>query len=236
MTLTIMQTIEGDVFKRIKDRGSGKVFENFLLKKCLFDNCALSLTKDTASRSLARNVHAEQCRVFNSFVGPAIFEDVEIDGLSVNDLLILEGSLFKHVTLKGDIGKIKIITEPSVIDVTQEIQMEFDAQRKAYYDTIDWALDIHDARFLDFEISGIPSRLVRRDTETQVVVKRERIIDEAWKHNIAPWNSFWSLVIESKMDSTDDDFVLVAPKRSKKVKKLLDGLNNLRDIGVAEPD
>ena len=41
---------------------------------------------------------------------------------------------------------------------------------QAFYQKIDWALDISRGEFRDLELKGIPARLVRRDPETQLIV------------------------------------------------------------------
>jgi hypothetical protein len=46
----------------------------------------------------------------------------------------------------------------------------------------------------------------------------------------------WAGWIDLFLKDGDADLVLVAPKRDRKFKVLLDGLKKLRDAGVAEPD
>ena len=53
----------------------------------------------------------------------------------------------------------------------------------------------------------------------------------------AAWG--WSTVIEMALeDDSHDDILLVAPKaaRKKKLTRLVDGIANLRDLGIAEHD
>jgi uncharacterized protein YjbI with pentapeptide repeats len=125
--------IEDAVFESKKDRNSGAVFENYEFKGCTFDNCALSLTCGPDSRSKVRNVKLLGCKSFNSSIGPAIIEDTVVDGLSVNDLLIFQGAVFRHVVFKGKIGPLKIIPRAGFVHVTQELQKRFDEHRQTYY-------------------------------------------------------------------------------------------------------
>ena len=183
-----------------------------------------------------RNVQVIECRCINSLIGPAILEDSIIDTLKINDLLIFEGTLFKHVVFRGSIGSTKIIPRAGFVDLTPAIQSQFDRQRLALYEKTDWALDIAESKFVNFEVSGIPPRLVRRDTKSQVVVKQVNVERAGWRRKLASWNTFWPTVLNMRMGGSEDEFILVAQKGKKGFKKLVDGLNQLRDLGVAEPD
>lgn len=228
---------DGKTFRKLFDRDSGAVFEDMTFNKCVFDNCALSLTMSPELRSTVRNVRLKDCMSVNCGIGPAVFENVVVDGLDTNDLLILWGPLFKHVTLKGKIGEIKINMEADT-DLRPIIQEPFALARAAFYKDVDWALDISEAYFEEFAMHGVPARLVRRDPTTQVVVTREKAMQREWRSKLAASNTFWPFVIDMFLEDGEPDIVLVAPKgkRKKDFVRLLDGLNDLRQAGVAEPD
>jgi hypothetical protein len=81
----------------------------------------------------------------------------------------------------------------------------------------------------------VPTRLIRRDPETQVIVTREKAIIGKWKElNLS--KTYWDTGIQFLLNRGDPDVVLVAPKKNPKFPDLLDGLKMLRDAGVAEPD
>jgi hypothetical protein len=103
---------------------------------------------------------------------------------------------------------------------------------------VDWALDISEALFKEFDMHGVPARLVRRDPATQVIVTREKALQPGWRSKLDPSNTFWPFVIDLFLQDGEPDIVLVAPKgkRKKDYLSLLDGLNDLRQAGVAEPD
>ncbi len=161
-----------------------------------------------------------------------------IDGLLTNDLLIIWGATFKHVTLRGNIGKLKINRWVHHSDRTEATQGPFDADRQELYRQIDWALDISQARFKEFDVAGIPARLFRRDPESQVVVTRQRALQEGWREQLSSSNTLWPFVIDLFLSDGVDDVVLVAPLGAPKPKRdrLLQGLKELRDLGVANPD
>ena len=225
-------------FNSLFDRGTGTTFEDLNFERCTFNNCAISLTKDVAQRAVVRNVLLKQCTSINCGIGPAIFDDVTVDGLATNDLLILWGPLFKHVTLKGKIGKLKINSAVHHVDRSPEVQSPFDSARAEFYANVDWALDIREASFQEFEVQGVPARLVLRDPATQVVVTRQRALQKGWREKISSNNTFWPYVIDMFLEDDEPDIVLVAPKgkSKKKYSELLDGLDDLRQAGVAEPN
>lgn len=233
-----MRTFSSQEFRSFFDRGTGATFENLVFEHCTFDNCGLSMTKVLSKRALVRNVCLRQCAAVNCDIGPAVFENVTVDGLSTNDLLILWGPLFRRVTLTGNIGKIKINTAIHHVDRSVEVQAPFDLARKQFYESLDWALDIREAKFQDFDMHGVPASLVRRDPVSQVVVTRQRALQAGWRNRISQHNKHWPFVIDMFLEDDEPDIVLVAPKgeSKKKYAELLDGLNELRHAGVVEPE
>src|SRR5262249_23320306 len=150
----------------------------------------------------------------NSDSGPAIFEDVLVDGLKANDTLILWGPLFKHVTLEGKIlGGLKInswaTSDPQ--RETSKTEREFAAARRDFYDGLEWALDLDSAQVGgELDMRGVPARLVRRDPESQVIVTRERARKKGWRSKLSPSNEWWPFVIDMFLEDGDADVVLVA--------------------------
>jgi hypothetical protein len=115
---------------------------------------------------------------------------------------------------------------------TDEQQGAFDLVNAEFYRNVDWALDIREAEFVECDLrSPMPARLVRRDEETQVVVKRSKLLDGEWRKLDLPQ---WSIALEWLLERGDPDVVLVAGKRSKNFKKELAELERLRDAGFAE--
>jgi len=118
---------------------------------------------------------------------------------------------------------------------TNQQQRSFDNANAEYYSTVNWALDISEAEFEEMEIQRVPAHLIRRDPATQVIVKREKAMQGHWR-NIDLSKTHWAYSIQFFLDRGDADLVLVAPKRSRQFRMLLDGLKALRDAGVAEID
>ena len=226
------------LFRRFFDDDSRSVFEDVEFRHCSFESCVVSNTKDPALRSTVRRLQFIACDSsgFNS-LGPAIIEDTTVDGLKVNDVLQTWGMVFKHVILRGRIGPLMLSNCLCPTSTTTDaMQRAFEQANAEYYSTVDWALDISQAEFTeDCEIRGIPAKLIRRDPETQAVVTRERAMRGNWRQ-LGLEKTFWKVALEVFLESGDQNYVLIAPKRAKDFKHLLRGLQLLRDAGVAEPD
>ncbi len=134
--------------------------------------------------------------------------------------------------------KIKINHWAHFTDRTAATQAPFDEARHRFYESIDWAIDIRDAKFKEFEYRGIPGRLIKRDPETQFLVRRENVIDSSWRSKVSKSNVHWPFVLELFESDGDEDIVLVAPLAAPKKKResLLEELRELRAIGVADAD
>lgn len=227
---------ENHTFSSVRKRGAGDVVGNAEFRHCTFDNCVVFPTEDIRIRTTVRNVVCKNCVSIGSSVHTGAFEEVIIDGLRTQSLLQTWCAVFRHVTLCGKVGEIMISTR-RVRDpwtTTSEINA-FDNANRDYYKSVDWALDISKGEFRECDIRGVPAGLIRRDAETQIVVTREKALEGRWK-DLDLSATYWPTSISGMLESGEPDTVLVAPKRSRVFRQLLDGLNLLREAGVAEPD
>ena len=228
-----MNVIEDQEFDLVHDRDSSAVYENLELRNCFFRNCFLSVTKNPALRSTVRNVRLVNCSQTNSIVFSPILENVVVDSFpSKGTLLQIWGAAFSHVELRGKIDRLMISSDVDVTGREPEYQAAFDAANTEYYETVDWAIDISQGEFRDLTLRGVPSRLVRRDPETQFVVSRADVLDSDLDDPRIIEN-IWYPSLQLLLRRDDPDLVLVAPKRSAKFKELLEGLTLLEQIGVA---
>jgi hypothetical protein len=237
-TISAMIKYKQTTFDSLCDRGEALKIESMRFEECIFSSCFLSLTTDLRRRSRAKNIEIFNCSANGCDVGPAILEDVTVDGLATNDLLIIWGALFNRVRLSEAIGKVKINHYIDAVDRRASTQGPFDKYRHQFYSSIDWALDISKARFKEFDVRGIPARLIRRDAETQVVITRERALKPGWREGMSSSNTLWPFMIRLFLSDGDPDMVLVAPLGAAKKKRdeLIRGLHELRELGVAEPN
>lgn len=236
-----MKEFRNETFSRLFDRGDRLRIEDMTFRECLFENCALSLTQGISRMSEVRRVEMVGCAVNGCDTGPMVVSEVSISGLKTNDLLIFWSPYLDRVALSGEIGKIKVNAEGGTATVGNDRQKPFDDYRAKFYAGVEWALDISKARFKEFDIRGVPGRLIRRDPESQVLITRERALQVAtpgWNQQLDPSNKLWPFMIDLFLGDGDEDTVFVAPLGAAKAKRdpLLKGLQELRRIGLAEPD
>lgn len=217
------------------DRNTGRLFTDIVFNYCRFISCTISTTTKPSKRSIIRKVRLNGCEVTGCTIYPAIIEDVLVSGLKTHTLLQTWGAVFKHVKLEGNIGRIMLSPLISIGRDRPKAQAAFDKANTEYYQKVDWALDISEGRFYEIDIRGIPAHLIKRDSESQVVVTREKALLGEWR-NLDLSKTYWDTGIQFMLNRGDNDVVLVAPKRDPKYSDLLDGLKKLRDAGVAEPD
>lgn len=215
-----------------------RAFADLEFRRCYFES-SYSTSLNVRRRAAIRNVRMIGCEVTKACsLRGTVVEDVLVDRLKTHGLFQVWGCAFKHVTLKGKIGR--VMFSPAVIIGPQTAaenaeQQAFDQANAAYYAKVEWALDISGAEFQECDIRGISARLIRRDPETQVVVTREKALEGRWRE-LDLSGTDWAGWIDLSFQAGERDVVLVAPKRHRRFKEMLRGLNVLRQSGVAEPD
>ena len=234
-----MRRIADRQFVSLFDDRRASQFEDLQFERCVFTNCVLAQSTDPGVRSHVRNVEMTNCQAVGCSIGPALLENVVVDGLTTADLLIVWGALFRRVTLQGRMGSVKVNAYPDIDERNTRLCRPFDQARSKFYDATDWALDISNAVFASFDATGIPARLIRRDPVTQAVVRRANVEKGNWRKKVPAWNRHWVDTIDVIFDDDPpEDAVLVAPRAARKAKlqTLIEGLDNLRQLGVADPD
>jgi hypothetical protein len=235
----MMKVFQNEEFDGFRDHDSGTVFENLEFKNCIFSSCSISRTDNTDKRSRIHNVRIFNCEVAGCFLGPAILDEIIVDGLKIQKRLIAGGCALQHVVLRGEIDRLLLVgIVPNLLatpEYRKRVEARFDLVNTQFYRHIDWALDISEAEFSDFDVRGIPSCLIRRDTFTQAVVKREKVLNDEWK-KVDLSDTWWPVSLEMLAASNWEDHTLVAPKRHPQFSQALKGLYRLREAGIAEPD
>lgn len=167
---------------------------------------------------------------------PRFLKTIVVDGLHGEYEMKTWGAVFKHVTLRRRIGPVLIISNAVFPFDPEEVKREFEQANAAYYRTVDWALDISAAEFDDCDIRGIPARLIRRDPETQAVVKRAKARRGDWREMSFGKAEWVKAAIKHMLEWGNEDVVLVAGKRAKDFRATLNAINLLRRAGIADPD
>jgi hypothetical protein len=239
-----MMRFENRLFQYFEDWTFGRVFSDVEFVNCRFLQCHFSSInfdevgkRDfVAIRSIARRITFTNAVVEGvTFIGPGIVEDSTIDGLKVLNHIQTIGTAFKHVVVKGVVDKLMLTPQIDTFGDYPDLQRAFDEANREYYRTVDWALDISEAEFKDCDIRGIPSRLIKRDPDSQVILTREEAMRGRWR-DVDLSGTYWTAAIKLFLDDGYQDRLLVAPKKAGNFKKLLEGINKLRDAGIVEPD
>jgi hypothetical protein len=184
-----------------------------------------------------------RCHFERTDLGPVIAEDCTVDTAWFHrgkwGPQILGGCAFRHVTLRGNFtGALSIRWWPFT-DVTPRhpapADHPFVSANAAFYRGVDWALDISEAAFSDFELrfSDIPARLIRRDPATQAIVTRNMLLDRRWAKLKLPEPSI-AITLETFLRTGIGDTVIVAGKRSRSFEAELATLDLPRSERIAE--
>ena len=222
-------------FVQLSERDSGRLIEKMQFTRCYFESC-FTIARSPETRTTFRDVVLRDCEVRGCTVYSAVLDSVIVDGLKTNGLLQTWATVFRHVVLRGKLGRFMFssILAPGVDGFAPaDQQRAFDGANEQFYRSADWALDLTEAEFEECDAGGVPARLVRRDPVTQVIVTRAGALNGRWR-NVDLSGTYWTIALEFFLESQAPDIVLVAPKRARKFKKLLEGLQRLRDCGVAE--
>lgn len=235
-----MRVIEGQTIEDLRhDSCDGlAVYSDLHLKRCRLIDSGLYSQTGPEARGTMRNCVLEDCEVHPS-VGAtgAIFDECRAENIKiVGDLIFFRACAFRHVTLRGRIGDFKMSGIAEFDDETATLNRAFERANSAFYEDVDWALDISEAEFGSSEFWGVPARLIRRDPKCQVVVTREKAMRGTWRDLKIP--VLWQVYIQMLLERGLPDAVFAAPRRDRrnKFQNMVDGLNMLRDAGVAEPD
>jgi hypothetical protein len=215
------------------DRDSGGVLADLEFEACYFEGCGLSITRSPSLRTVVRQTKLLDCEQRGSQVDGCVFDEVLVEDLKTNGLLQTWAAVFRHVSLRGKIGRVMFSDVVAAGIASREEQREFDRANEEFYAAVDWAIDISEAQFEECDLRGVPARLVRRDPSTQAVVTREAAMAGGWR-NVDLSKTYWATAIELFLQSQRADVVLVAPRRHRKFKDLLEGLHRLRECGAAE--
>jgi hypothetical protein len=208
--------------------GAPREYDGVRLLRSTLSNCYI-VQEDGHGPGLdvkVRNVLVERCRLDRCIAQGVLFEDVTVDTLRTAQVHRLYGCVFKHVTLRGNIGPIMAMG-PQGRPPGRDDRI---AGIVAKYKEVDWALDIRDAVFSDADFYYVPGELIRRDENTQVLLRRERFVDIDWR-GLPGGIGFWVRRFES---TPFDSIVGIAPKRARKFRDYMADIEWLHKEGLAE--
>lgn len=236
----MIRVFKDEEYKSVNiDRGEN--ISNLSFEKCMFKNIHVlnrALDRKSTLFPTIENVSIRDSTILNSVIGPSYLNEVVIEGFKTGDIFLVFSAMFCHVVLKGKIGAIKI-NKTDYLRKDNEYQCLLNKTRLEFYSKVDWALDISQAKFLSFSCNGIPANLIRRDSTTQFVVTRKKfssmdMLSDEFKEK----HGFVYFLLELFLESDENDQVLVTPlgKAKKYYMPILEGFQELRRIGILEPD
>ncbi len=227
--------IEDQTFDNVYDP-AGQVIEDLKLRRCAFVAGGLGFRGDVEHRTVVRRVALLDCTVAGAAVGPALLEDVTVERLRTNNVLHIWGAAFKHVIVRGRVGRIYAKDLVRAAPRDRPEQRAFDAANAKFYKDVDWAVDISEADAEELYLHGVPADLVRRDPATQIVVTRKAALKNAAWRALDFGRSSFDIGIERMLEAGYPDMVLVTGKRDRNFQDSLRMIGRLREIGVAEAD
>jgi len=225
--------LEGEVFNKFRLTTEISKVD---LHSPFFDNCGLGTEKSDNRRICVSQVRIKKAKQRACFLRGIDFQDVSIDGLGqVGRIpLFVKGCLFEHTVLAGRMTMIKFNWYPDPAAAASAVNSDFNRRALEFYNNIDWAIDISQAKFTaSMSLEIIPGHLVRRDEATQALIRRTKITSVDWES--LPWNgSSLNIVIQWWLDlSIFDSTVLIASKNSNGFTRDLDAIQMLRARGLA---
>lgn len=229
-----MQRIEGQTFWHNGDplSLSHVSVHNSAFNQCFTRNVLRGWNK--FSNIDLNNVSHWNCEV----VGGA-FDEITLRNLKKTGSapLFLNGCVFRHVTLIGNISGLKINRSELETLVSGEDRKWRDGDVKAFYSSVDWALDISKAKFPNgATFEAIPGDKVIRDRRTQALVRREALSATNWRALDYGQTAIDIAIGWFETGSLFDAVVIVPRSSSKHCAADAAVIEMLRHHGVAEPD
>lgn len=191
-------------------------FSGLHFYQCTFDACSFGFNHNRSLTRLdaAERIHMQDCVVNNCIVRCARIDDSTFVNIRGN-LTLVWAPFLRHVTLSGRIENVMV---HGIVSPSAKLELSCAADRReAFYRDVDWALDISTAEFHDFSVrtGGIPSRLIRRDANTQfVVLGHERLSVAAERALLSPYTR---TTIEVMFEEGEKECLLVAPKLDRRM-------------------
>ncbi len=235
-----MESIENEKFAG-QSFGGGALISDREFRRCTFQNIHFHGSQSPVDqRPTLRNVHFFRCKLDNCRnPSSAVFDNVRVEHLSAKGSLFIYDCTLRHVTFTGRLGSIMIWDDPyfacgATSRDSPERTGAFSEAVQKDYEAIDWAVDISTAEFREMEIRNIPVDLVRRDPETQAIIRAENALSNNWE-DVA--TGIARSIIKGMFRQEKRACLLLAPKRHKKnFAHAMDEIEKLRKAGIADPD
>jgi hypothetical protein len=135
--------------------------------------------------------------------------------------------------VKGQLGSFLINRNIDILQQDADRNAAFVKANDEFYESVDRALDISEAKAACIEIRGsVPARLIRRNPDEQFVLTREMAASGDWRGVEGCDGTTFRIGVQVFLDSGTSDTVVVANKRSKSYKAELEFFQRLKDAGL----
>ena len=192
-------------------------------------DCAIVQVDDPAYPIRVADSAITGTRLVNSAAFGVRFEDITVtDCPTPADPAYLDGCLFRHVVLRGRLGS-WIFNEMSK-SVPDDRRKAFAEAGQQFYAEGEYALDITEAVFESASMFSLPGDLVRRDPETQFLVRKEKLAGADLSVLPRSMQRRLKRAARSPFDST----VLVVGRDEPDFEESLAAHRQLIDLGIAE--
>lgn len=229
-----MQRFEGRTFWHGGDPLS---LSHVSASDCGFNQC--NVRSVSRGWNVLSDIRLENVSHWNCGAAGCLFDDVSVHNLKKTGSapLFLSASVFRHVTLAGNISGLKINRSELETLVSEEDRRWRDAEVKAFYSSADWALDISRAKFPNgASFEALPGDKIVRDRKTQALIRRDALKTTDWKA-LDYRRTAIDIAIGWFENGSLFDAVVVVPRSSSKYREADAAvIEMLRREGVAEPD
>lgn len=194
------------------------------------DDCWCDSGPPDDGRPLLRDLELTNLRLTRVALSGAVLRDVMVDGLSCDsDSKFFFGNQLEHVTLRGRVGTVVLDSgHPS-----RELDQAYAAAIRTAEKLVDWTLDISQA-VGSIEIRGYSADRIRRDPETQFVVRRASLLDGRWR--TFDWErTGFDVELDLMIRGGWPDTVLAVDLTRRNHRTQLAVLRRLQDEGIADP-
>lgn len=210
--------------KQIFDRAIGarstSGFSDFDCARVMFDSCYVPLSLVPGEFTVFSDVTLTDVSHVNCSLLTSRLERISLNGMKRlgSDPLFLWGCVFSQVELAGHMSGLKINRRVAAGTIaTPAQQAAWDLAVSAYYSDVDWALDISKAKFaggVTFE--ALPGEKIKRNVETQVLVRREKLDAAADWQKLDFGGSSFDIALSWFLDGSQFDSVVLAARTASK--------------------
>lgn len=204
-------------------------------ERCLFSACTVGFPcRFPQDRLVLKHMTLRDCTVDALVIGPVLFENCVVENLKTQDHLWVNAAAFKHCVIRGEVGKAILFGEKELLEPRDSKRNAlFIAANQRLYESLDWALDISEAQFQEFDVRSVPAECIRINDRNQIKVnyRRLREAEEAGQLEGIPGSDYIEVCLEDYEDS-EMNFVLVSHPDTPEHDEEMELFQHLRKLSI----